>query len=85
MYATYMQIYIYAINGKPTMRLKKSKKEYKRKGNDVVRIQKEEIIKNVFPFCLHWNLKPVLLNGRISLQTHWRKDGGMYPQLRHND
>lgn len=53
MYATYMQIYIYAINGKPTMRLKKSKKEYMRKGNDVVRIQKEEIIKNVFPFCLH--------------------------------
>lgn len=53
MYATYMQIYIYAINGKPTMRLKKSKKEYMRKGNDVVRIKKEEIIKNVFPFCLH--------------------------------
>lgn len=35
------------------MSLKNSKKEYMRKGNGVVIIQKEEIIKNVFPFCLH--------------------------------
>lgn len=64
---------------------KTARMRYMRKGNGVVIIQKEEIIKNVFPFCLHWNLKAVLLNGRISLQTHWRKNGEMYPQLRHND